>query len=194
MLLTVWPTTSNVAMGTPDVVSMPTLIVPSPSTIELLATTKALAPIAVALESLVCVPGPEKAPMNVLLVPVVLALFVVWPAFTPSAVLKLPVVLEKRALNPLAVLSEPVVLWKRLPSPLEVFSLPVVLKTRSDTPLAALRDPVVSGKRAFSPLTVLLLPVRLSTRVFTPVAVLESPLKPKFPAPWPTNVFDVPKL
>ena len=52
------------------------------------------------------------------------------------AVLKLPVVLEKRAWTPLAVLEQPVVLEKREQLPLAVFWMPVVLETRALQPRA----------------------------------------------------------
>jgi len=45
------------------------------------------------------------------------------------AVLKLPVVLKKRANAPLAVFSMPVVLLKSAPAPVAVFSLPVLRRS-----------------------------------------------------------------
>lgn len=89
---------------------MPTLTVPSPSTMALLAETNAFEPIAVALFSSSGVPGPALYPMKVLLEPVMLAFAViaVTPALAPMAVLPPPVVLYCSAVTPLAVLEEPV--------------------------------------------------------------------------------------
>src|SRR5437879_5800553 len=57
------PTTCNVAEGVD--VPIPTLNVPSPSTIELLCETRAFAPMAVAFVSCVGAPGPDWKPIKV---------------------------------------------------------------------------------------------------------------------------------
>src|SRR5438309_5819654 len=77
-------------------------------------------------------PGKPKAPISMLLSPVVRR----DPAPWPNAMLKLPVVLRLSALRPMAVFRPPMVLFKSALAPKAALKLPVVLLARAPLPLA----------------------------------------------------------
>ena len=92
----------------------------------------------------------EKAPLEVLEVPVVL----VKSANAPLAALKLPVVLLKRVPAPVAVLLSPV-FARSVPAPTAVLNFPVAVTLSEKKPTPVLYVPVVRLKSAFGPSAVL---------------------------------------
>ena len=113
----------------------------SPRRILLLASTRELAPIAVALVKFL-------QPKQTL-------------AWDPIAVLRSPVLLNVSAADPTAVLVEPVVFSERALCPVAVFSRPVVLLLSALLPVATFLKPVVLSRSAFLPVATLLKPVVL---------------------------------
>src|SRR6266851_2703444 len=106
-----------------------------PKRILLLASAMAPAPMAVALVKAIPRGTLARAPIAVLLLPVVLPR----SAAIPLAVFPSPVVLKASAMTPLAVLLLPVVLLVSAWLPLAVFASPVVLKPSAANPLAVAR-------------------------------------------------------
>src|ERR1700722_3725313 len=118
-----------------------------PRTNVLLAATKLLAPIAVALFRF-AIGAFEPAPMNVFELPRMLAN----PDPVPTAVFALPMVSANNATSPTATLEPPVVFSFRAESPTAVLSEPLVAESRLWYPTAVLANPVVvNGAPADAP-------------------------------------------
>ena|ERR1700722_2958610 len=118
-----------------------------PRTNVLLAPTKLLAPIAVALFRS-AIGAFEPAPMNVFELPEMLAN----PDPVPTAVFSLPTVLVNSATSPTATLEPPVVFSFRAESPTAVLSDPLVSENRLASPTAVFANPVVvNGAPADAP-------------------------------------------
>ena len=87
-------------------------------------------------------------------------------------VVRLPLVLRKRAYTPLAVFSIPVPLLYRALPPLAVLLVHLVLKDSALTPMAVLRFPMVLLLSDEKPTAVLYVPLVRLKRAFCPSAVL----------------------